>query len=222
MRPARWSAPLVAALAAAAAACARGASREAAAPSDAAAAPRAQASRAGVARPARPERLGVGRPATREELAAWDRDVDPSGHGLPPGSGTVADGARVYAAKCASCHGGRGEGVGPNPRLVQPAAPDPVTRDSFPFARDPAIPKTVGNYWPFATTLYDYLRHAMPYDRPGSLTPDETYALVAYLLAENGVVPRTAVMDARTLPAVELPARRRFVPDDRRGGPEIR
>lgn len=169
-----------------------------------------------------PGRLGLGRAATAAEIAAWDRDVDPSGHGLPPGRGTAAEGARLFAARCAACHGARGEGVGPFPRLVQPAALDPATRDSFPFDRDPTIPKTVGNYWPYATTLFDYVRHAMPYDRPGSLTADETYALVAYLLAENGVVGRAAAMDARTLPRVSLPARRRFVPDDRRGGREVR
>ena len=88
---------------------------------------------------------------------------------------------------------------------------------SFPFDRDPSIPKTVGNYWPYATTLYDYVHHAMPYDAPGSLTPDETYAVVAWILAENGVVPRTAVIDARTLLLVRMPARRHFVPDDRSG-----
>jgi S-disulfanyl-L-cysteine oxidoreductase SoxD len=102
---------------------------------------------------------------------------------------------------------------------VQPAALDPVTRDWFPFDRDPNIPKTVGNYWPYATTLYDHVSHAMPYTAPGSLTADEAYALTAYLLAENGVVARDAVMDARTRPRVTLPARRRLVPDDHRGGP---
>jgi cytochrome c len=168
------------------------------------------------------ERYGVGRPATAQEIAAWDLDVDTTGHGLPPGRGTAADGAPVYAAKCASCHGARGEGQGAYPRLVQPAALDPVTRDSFPFDRDFKIAKTVGNYWPYATTLYDYVRHAMPYPQPGSLTPDETYAVVAYLLAENRVIAPDAVMDARSLPRVVMPARRRFVPDDRRGGGEVR
>jgi len=165
-----------------------------------------------------PARFGLGRPATAAEVAAWDTDVDTTGAGLPPGSGDHDTGARVYAARCASCHGARGEGQGAAfPRLVQPPVLDSVTRDSFPFDRDPAIPKTVGNYWPYATTLYDYVRHAMPYDSPGSLTPDETYAVVAWILAENGVVPRTAVIDARTLPLVRMPARRHFVPDDRSG-----
>jgi cytochrome c len=191
-------------------ACARGESDAARAPGDVrpAAAP--------------PARFGVGRLATRAEVAAWDRDVDTTGRGLPAGSGGYDAGARVYAARCAACHGARGEGQGAFPRLVQAPTLDSVTRDSFPFVRDAKLPKTVGNYWPYATTLYDYVRHAMPYDRPGSLTPDEVYAVVAYLLAENGVVARTAVMDARTLPRVAMPARRHFVPDDRKGGPELR
>ena len=174
---------------------------------------------AACARDASPaaERYGVGRAATAQEVAAWDIDVDTTGHGLPAGRGTAAEGASVYAAKCASCHGAKGEGQGAYPKLVQPAALDPATRDSFPFDRDFKIAKTVGNYWPYATTLYDYVRHAMPYPQPGSLTPDETYAVVAYLLAENRVIPGDAVMDARSLPRVVMPARRHFVPDDRKG-----
>jgi cytochrome c len=105
---------------------------------------------------------------------------------------------------------------------VQPAALDSATRDSFPFDRDFKIPKTVGNYWPYATTLYDYVHRAMPYAAPGSLSPDETYAVVAYLLAANHVIADSAVMDARTLPRVVMPARRHFVPDDRKGGSEFR
>jgi cytochrome c len=169
-----------------------------------------------------PARYGVGRAATAQEVAAWDVDVDTSGHGLPPGRGTAAEGAAVYAAQCASCHGAKGEGQGTFPKLVQPAALDSATRDSFPFDRDFKIPKTVGNYWPYATTLYDYVHRAMPYAAPGSLSPDETYAVVAYLLAANHVIADSAVMDARTLPRVVMPARRHFVPDDRKGGSEFR
>jgi cytochrome c len=98
-----------------------------------------------------------------------------------------------------------------------------AANDSFPWARGEATyPKTVGNYWPYATTLYDYVRHAMPYQQPRSLTPEETYALVAFFLAENGVVPRDAVMDARSLAAVRMPMRDRFVRDDRTGGSTFR
>lgn len=165
-----------------------------------------------------PGRLALGRAATPAEIARVDTDVDTSGAGLPAGRGTADQGAAVYAAKCASCHGARGEGVGAFPKLVQP-----MTADSFPWSHGQAgYPKTVGNYWPFATTLYHYVWHSMPYPQPRTLTADETYALVAFLLAENGVVPRTAVMDAKTLPAVRMPARGRFILDDRKGGATFR
>jgi S-disulfanyl-L-cysteine oxidoreductase SoxD len=160
-----------------------------------------------------PARYGVGRPATQADIAPRDIDVGPDGAGLPPGSGTWARGAEVYAAKCASCHGPKGEGVAPAyPRIV---GREP--REGFPFGRDLKYAKTVGNYWPYATTIFDYVRRAMPQQAPGSLTDDETYALVAWLLAENEVVAKDAVIDARTLPQVRMPARDRFVRDDRGG-----
>lgn len=183
---------------------------------------RADGRGAAVAHPAgnatRYGRYGLGHPADARRVAALDTDVDTTGAGLPPGRGAYTEGAAVYARKCAACHGARGEGVGRYPKLVQPAR----RFDRSPFGADPGVPKTVGNYWPYATTLYDYVHHAMPPTAPGSLTASETYALVAYLLAENGVVGRSAVMDATTLPAVRMPARGRFVLDDRRGGPEVR
>jgi mono/diheme cytochrome c family protein len=160
-----------------------------------------------------PAQFDLGRPATAADIAPIDIDVNPAGVGLPPGQGTYDQGAHVYAAKCAACHGVNGEGNGPNPRLV---GSEP--RQGFPFGKDFKIPRTIGNYWPYATTLYDYVHRAMPLSAPGSLTSDETYAVVAYLLAENDVVPRTAVMDAGTLPKVRMPARAHFVPDDRTGG----
>lgn len=166
---------------------------------------------------AAPERFGVGRAATTAEVAAWDIDVSPDGTGLPPGRGTAAGGAAVYAAKCAICHGARGEGLGTYPPVV-----GRLPNDSFPFADDPKLTRTVGNYWPYATTLFDYVRRTMPITAPGSLTADETYALVAFVLAENGIIDRNAVLDAGALTAVRMPARDRFVPDDRRGGAEFR
>jgi cytochrome c len=166
--------------------------------------------------PETPERFGFGRAASAADVAAWDIDVRPDGQGLPSGSGTVADGEQVYAAKCAPCHGATGT-EGPYDRLV-----GPVPRDSFPFARDPSLVLTIGNYWPYATTLYDYINRAMPLAAPGSLRANEVYALVAYLLWRNEIVGRDEVMDARTLPAVVMPARDRFVEDTRRGGLEIR
>jgi S-disulfanyl-L-cysteine oxidoreductase SoxD len=169
-----------------------------------------------------PARFGVGRPATTAEIAAWDIDVSPSGVGLPQGRGTPMQGAAVYAAKCAVCHGATGEGqVGTAP-LGVPAAPKLVGRepsDSFAFGRDPKRVKTVGNYWPYATTVFDYVRRTMPLSAPGSLTNSEVYAVVAFLLAENGVIEQTAVMDSLTLAAVKMPARDKFIVDDRKGGP---
>ena len=170
----------------------------------------------GAARPDAPARFGFGRAATAEEISAWNIDVMPDGAGLPPGSGTAAQGVAIYARKCAACHGRTGA-EGPFDRLV---GREP--RSGFPFGRDPRFVKTLGNYWPYATTLYDYVNRAMPLDAPGSLTPDEVYGLVAFLLWRNEIVTDTAVMNAQTLPRVVMPAHDRFVIDNRRGGPEVR
>lgn len=160
--------------------------------------------------------LGIGRAATADEIKKLDIDVMPDGRGLPPGKGTVAEGATIYAAKCASCHGKTGEGASAE-RLV---ATD--SGRSFDFAMNAKLVKAVGNYWPYATTLYDYTYRAMPFMQPGTLTPDETYALVAYILALNKVIPEDAVMDAKSLPAVKMPARDRFVIDNRKGGKVVK
>ena len=173
------------------------------------------------AAPEAPARFGVGRAATAAEVAAWDIDIGPDGKGLPPGSGTVAQGASVFAAKCAACHGPAGEGQVGAPPAGTPAAPRLVGRDpreGFPFGQDPKLVKTVGNYWPYATTVFDYVRRTMPLTAPGSLTNNEVYAVVAFLLAENEVIEKTAVMNSGTLPAVRMPARDKFVVDDRKGG----
>lgn len=161
--------------------------------------------------------LGLGRAADSAEIAAWDIDVNPTGAALPPGRGTHDEGAVIFQAKCASCHGAHGEGMHP----AYPALIGTEPRD-FSFDDDAKKVKTVGNYWPYATTLFDYLRRTMPQTAPGSLQPDELYALSAFLLAENDVIPKDAVMDATTLPKVRMPARERFVPDDRTGGPTFR
>lgn len=145
---------------------------------------------------------GIGRPATDENIRAWDIDVSPSGDGLPPGQGTVQEGARVFATKCAACHGPTGT-EGPKDRLVG-------GRNTL--ATSKPI-KTIGSYWPYATTLYDYINRAMPFDAPQSLTPDETYSLVAWLLHQNGIVGDDAVMNARTLPSVEMPNKHGFLRD---------
>lgn len=153
-----------------------------------------------------PGPFGFGRHATADEILAWDIDVDPSGAGLPAGSGSVAEGEQVWRARCASCHGRNGEGV--------PGLSGAVVLPYDPEASWPPFPRTVGNYWPYATTLFDYVRRAMPADAPGSLSADEVYAVVAWLLHANQIVPADAVMDARSLPAVEMPARERFVVSD--------
>jgi cytochrome c len=160
-----------------------------------------------------PPRFGIGRPATPAEITARDIDVRPDGAGLPPGSATSADGAPIYAARCASCHGKTGT-EGPNDRLV-----GRLPNDAFPFGRDASVPHTIGNYWPYATTVFDYIRRAMPSDAPGSLKDNEVYALTAYLLYLNELIPADAVIDATSLPKVKMPARDRFVPDPR-GGPK--
>jgi hypothetical protein len=165
-----------------------------------------------------PATFGVGRRATEGEIKAWDIDVMPDGTGLPPGSGTASQGAVVYAGRCVACHGKTGtEARWPFPRLV---GREP--RQGFPFGRDPRLVRTIGNYWPYATTLYDYINRAMPLNAPGSLKPDEVYALVAFLLWRNEIITDTAVMNSQTLPRVVMPAHNRFVLDNRRGGPEIR
>jgi cytochrome c len=163
-----------------------------------------------------PARFGLGRPAAAEDIAAWDIDVAPDGAGLPAGTGTVAQGTTIYARKCGSCHGPTGT-EGPFDRLV---GREP--RQGFPFGRDPNLTRTIGNYWPYATTLYDYINRAMPLEAPGSLSPNEVYSLVAFLLWRNEIIPSTARIDAHTLPAVVMPAHDRFVLDNRRGGPEVR
>ncbi len=159
---------------------------------------------------------GLGREPTTTELAAIDRDIDPLGRGLPAGQGTAAEGAVVYAAKCAGCHGVKGEGMAPNPALV---GRTPDAGHNFSLKRGA---KTIGNYWPYATTVFDYVRRAMPLAAPGSLTDEETYDVVAWLLAENRIIASSDTMTAATLPAVRMPARPYFVPDNRTGGPAFR
>ncbi len=156
-----------------------------------------------------PATFGIGRAATPVEIAALDIDVGPDGVGLPPGRGTSADGAQIYAARCASCHGKTGK-EGPNDVMV-----GRLPGDAFPFARDARTPKTIGSYWPYATTVFDYIRRAMPPDKPGSLKDEEVYALTAYLLTLNELIPVDAVVDAASLPKVKMPAREHFVPDGR-------
>ena len=163
--------------------------------------------------PVYPERFHIGRAATAEEIARWAIAVPPDGRGLPPGRGTAAEGAAVYATKCAACHGLAGEGNKElrGPRLI----PQPGDAYDFGVGRRNDDMRTIGTYWPYATTVFDYVRRAMPSAAPGSLTDGEVYAVTAFLLAKNGLIAEADVIDAQTLPKVKMPARSRYVPDDR-------
>jgi mono/diheme cytochrome c family protein len=163
-----------------------------------------------------PASFAIGQDASAAQIAALDIDFGPDGAGAPPGSGSVAEGKGVYEAQCMVCHGATGT-EGPNDRLVG-RLPD----DAFPFGEARGTRRTIGNYWPYATTIFDYVKRAMPMTAPGSLTAEEVYAVAAYILFLNEIVPENAVMNAQTLPEVVMPARNRFVPDDRAGGPEVR
>ena len=152
-----------------------------------------------------PARHGIGRVATAEDIRARDITVLPSGAGLPSGKGTARAGRRAYETRCLVCHGARGEGQGDYP---------PVAGGRGSLATDKALP-TVGAYWPYATTVWDYIRRGMPYDHPGTLSADQTYAITAYVLHLNGIVSEDQVLDERTLPQVEMPNRHGFVADPR-------
>lgn len=144
----------------------------------------------------------LGTPISEIEAASWDISVGPDGAGLPTGRGTVAQGAQIFETKCRFCHGERGQGQ-PFDRLAGGQGTLQTTQ--------PAV-KTVGSYWPYATTLFDYVRRAMPWTQPKSLTNDEVYAVTAYLLNINGVIGEREIMDAKTLPRVHMPNRNGFVP----------
>lgn len=158
-----------------------------------------------------PGHFGFGRPATEAEIAALDIDVRPDGKGLPKGEGNATEGKAIYALKCAGCHGATGT-EGPNDRLVVGDTTQGRARRI----------KAIGNYWPYATTVFDYIRRAMPFNQPGSLTDREVYSLTAYLLHANGLWDEKAGLNAKNLPKIKMPARDKFVPDDRKGGAEIR
>src|SRR5262247_4040724 len=146
-----------------------------------------------------PEGPNLGREATPAQIAGWDISVGPDGVGLPPGRGTAAGGAAVYEQKCQTCHGAMGAGQ-PNDRLVGGqgtlASKAPV--------------RTIGSYWPYATTVFDYVRRAMPYMQSQSLTDDEVYAVTAYLLSLNGIIGPQDPINAQTLPQVKMPNRDNF------------
>jgi mono/diheme cytochrome c family protein len=144
---------------------------------------------------------GLGRVATPDEIASWDISIGPDGAGLPPGRGTPKQGETVYAEKCVACHGEKGAGK-PNDQLV--GGRGSLSGDQVPV-------KTVGSFWPFATTLFDYIRRAMPLNAPKSLSDDEVYAVSAYILRLNGIIGEADAMDAQILPQVQMPNRDGFI-----------
>ncbi len=149
------------------------------------------------------EQYGIGRPPTAQEIAGWDIDIAPDGTGLPPGSGSVQAGADLFAQACAACHGadGRGGDGAPVPKLAGGAGT---------LGTDKPV-RTVGSYWPYATTLFDYIRRAMPLGAAQTLAPDQVYAVSAYVLSLNGIVAPDATLDAHSLAAIRMPNRDGFV-----------
>jgi len=147
---------------------------------------------------------GIGRVATPAEIAGWNIDIGRDGSNLPPGSGSVSHGHEVFEQQCAACHGNNGEG-GVGDRLVGGQGT---------LATEKPV-RTVGSYWPYAPTLFDYIRRAMPQNAPESLSNDDVYAVSAYILNLNGLLPADATLDAKTLPAIKMPNRNMFISDPR-------
>lgn len=150
------------------------------------------------------QQFGLGREAAPDEVANWDMTIGPEGEELPEGSGSVQDGAQVYEVRCKECHGEAGAG-GDQAALV--GGPEELKQA-------PPI-KTVGSYWPYATTLFDYTRRAMPFEEPGTLNADQLYAVTAYVLSLSGIVDENATLDRESLPKVVMPNREGFVRDPR-------
>ena len=144
---------------------------------------------------------GLGKPVSEADIAAWDISIMPDGTGLPPGSGTATQGARIYAEKCSACHGDNGR---------NPTAPGAGPMVGGPIDRIEAQ-KTIGNFYGYSTIVFDFVRRAMPFNQPRTLSNDEAYALTAYLLAINKIIGETDVMNAETLPKVKMPSRDRFI-----------
>ncbi len=151
-----------------------------------------------------PDFPNVGRKPTQEEIHAWDISVGPEGKELPPGSGTAKEGAALYAKKCVACHGAdlQGNRAVAAPRLMGGEG----TLTTLHMQR------SIGSYWPYATTIWDYINRAMPMGQGGSLKPDEVYALTAFLLYKNNIIKETDVIDEKTLPKVRMPNRPNFIP----------
>jgi cytochrome c len=145
----------------------------------------------------------VGRTPTEVEIRAWNISIGPSGKELPPGSGTAKDGSKLFASKCSPCHGPSAEGSQLAPRLVGGEGTISTLQPV----------RTIGSYWPFATTVWDYINRAMPRNQEGSLRPDEVYSLTAFILYRNGIIQESDVIDQKTLPKVQMPNRNGFIPE---------
>ena len=146
---------------------------------------------------------GLGKPLSEADIKQWDIAILPDGSNLPPGSGTPAQGAKIFAEKCSACHGNAGRGG------VAPYYPALVGGKPLTDGIDTV--KTIANYYAYPTTIFDYTRRAMPYNMPRSLTDDEVYALTAYILSLNNLIGENDTMDATTLPKVKMPNRDNFI-----------
>jgi S-disulfanyl-L-cysteine oxidoreductase SoxD len=149
-----------------------------------------------------PAYSGIGQAPSKDQVQAWNQTIGPEGKELPPGSGTAKQGAEVFASKCAACHGPAGEGSPLAPRLI--GGRGPLTT--------PTPSRTLANYWPFATTIWDYINRAMPPKQEGSLSASDVYALTAFILSKNEIIPEGQVIDATSLPKVKMPNRDGFIP----------
>jgi mono/diheme cytochrome c family protein len=151
----------------------------------------------------------LGKPIAPSDFAEWDIDIEPDGAGLPAGSGTAAQGAPIFAENCSGCHGDGGKGA-TTTQSGAPAAPALVADQKINGIDESTV--TIANFWPYATTVFDYIRRAMPWTSPRSLTDDQVYALTAYILAENKLIDPKLVLNAQTLPKVQMPNRNGFLP----------
>jgi mono/diheme cytochrome c family protein len=152
-----------------------------------------------------PSYTNIGRAPTKQEIEAWDISVGPDGKGLPVGQGTSKEGAAIYVAKCAVCHGKEGQGGTIGPRVVGGIADTETLTTLKPV-------RSVGGYWPYATSVYDFIHRAMPRGQSGTLTPNEVYSLTAFLLFKSGIIQEGDVLNEKTLPKVQMPNRNGFVP----------
>ena len=154
---------------------------------------------------AMPAYKGIGAPATQQEIQAEDISISREGKGLPPGSGSAKEGAGIFVAKCAVCHGMNGEGAKIGPALV-------TDKDAHESLTTMKPVRSLAAYWPYATMVWDYIHRAMPRNQGGTLTPNEVYALTAFILYKNGIIQEGDVLDQKTLPNVHMPNRDGFVP----------